>query len=169
MDLCVMPFPEHQTAWRTVAGIIAPRAPSCFEQGHPNVGYLFPDTVQAASDYYRRTSIFPIMHLLGIRRTLAERHAWLPAAVFKAFEQSKAVALAKLGDTSATKVTLPFVEEQLRAARALMGDDFWPYGLAPNRHVLERFLQRHHSEGLSSRLLAPEELFHPAALESHKI
>jgi 4,5-dihydroxyphthalate decarboxylase len=61
------------------------------------------------------------------------------------------------------------VEEQLRAARALMGEDFWSYGLAPNRHVLERFLARHHAEGLSARLLAPEELFHPAALESHRI
>ncbi|MBV9251355.1 MAG: ABC transporter substrate-binding protein, partial [Acetobacteraceae bacterium] len=107
--------------------------------------------------------------LLGVRRTLVERHPWLPAALLKAFERSKAVALDKLGDTSATKVTLPFVEEQLRAARTLMGEGFWSYGLAPNRHVLESFLRRHHAEGLSSRLLAPEELFHPSALETHKI
>ena len=66
-------------------------------------------------------------------------------------------------------MTLPFVEEQLLAARQLMGEDFWSYGLAPNRHVLERFLRHHHAEGLSSRLLAPEELFHPASLETHKI
>jgi 4,5-dihydroxyphthalate decarboxylase len=71
---------------------------------------------------------------------LAEKHPWLPVAVFKAFERSKTIALAKLGDTSATKVTLPFVEEQLRAARLLMGEDFWAYGLEPNRHVLTRFL-----------------------------
>ena len=64
---------------------------------------------------------------------------------------------------------MPFVEEQLRAARALMGEDFWSYGLEPNRAVLNRFLQRHHQEGLSSRLLAPEELFHPAVLELHRI
>lgn len=149
--------------------VIGPRAPSCFERGAPHVGYLFADPQAEAQAWFRRTHIFPIMHLLGIRKSLAERHPWLPAAVFKAFERSKSVALAKLGDTSATKVTLPFVEEQLRAARALMGDDFWPYGLEPNRHVLERFLQRHHAEGLSSRLLAPEELFHPAAFEAHKI
>ena len=66
-------------------------------------------------------------------------------------------------------MTLPFVEEQLRAARALMGEDFWPYGLEPNRAVLQRFLRRHHAESLSSRLLEPEELFHPASLEAHKI
>ncbi len=149
--------------------VIGPRAPSCFDQGHPDVGYLFPNPQQAATEWYRRTHLFPIMHTLGIRRSLAERHPWLPSAVVKAFERAKAVALARLGDTSATKVTLPFVEEQLRAARDLMGEDFWPYGLEPNQHVLQQFLRRHHEEGLSSRLLAPEELFHPASLETHKI
>lgn len=149
--------------------VIGPRAPSCFRDGHPHVGYLFPNPQAAASDWFRRTEIFPIMHLLGIRRTLADAHPWLPYAVLKAFEQSKAVALERLGDTSATKITLPFVEEQLSAARRLMGEDFWSYGLAPNRHVLERFLRQHHAEGLSSRLLSPEELFHPASLETHRI
>jgi 4,5-dihydroxyphthalate decarboxylase len=149
--------------------VIGPRAPSCFDRGHPNVGYLFPDPQRAGVEWYKRTQLFPIMHTLGIRRTLAEQHPWLPGAVMKAFEQSKAIALAKLGDTSATKVTMPFVEEQLRAARDLMGEDFWAYGLEPNRHVLTRFLARHYEEGLSSRLLKPEELFHPASLEAHKI
>jgi 4,5-dihydroxyphthalate decarboxylase len=149
--------------------VIGPRAPSCFKRGAPDVGYLFADPQAEAQDWYRRTRIFPIMHLLGIRRTLAERHPWLPAAVFKAFEQSKAVALARLGDTSATKVTLPFVEEQLRAARQLMGEDFWSYGLAANRHVLDAFLAAHHEQGLSERRLRPEELFHPSTHETHSI
>ena len=107
------------------------------------------------------------MHLLGIRRTLAEAHPWLPYAVVKAFEASKRIALERLGDTSATKVTLPFVEDQLDAARRLMGDDFWSYGLARNRDTLAAFLRQHHAEGLSSRLLSPEELFHPGAIETH--
>jgi 4,5-dihydroxyphthalate decarboxylase len=149
--------------------VIGPRAPSCFDRGHPDVGYLFADPHQTAADWYRRTGLFPIMHTLGICRPLAEKHPWLPVAVFKAFERSKAIALSKLGDTSAAKVTLPFVEDQLRAARLMMGDDFWPYGLEPNRSVLTRFLKRHHAEGLSARLLAPEDLFHPASLELHKI
>jgi 4,5-dihydroxyphthalate decarboxylase len=87
----------------------------------------------------------------------------------KAFEQAKARALAKLGDVAASKVTLPFIDEQLHAARRLMGDDFWSYGLAANRHVLEVFLQRHHAEGLSARLLSPEELFHPSTREVHRV
>ena len=149
--------------------VIGPRAPSCFDHGHPNVGMLFPDSQTAARDWYRRTRLFPIMHLLGIRRTLAEQNPWLPYAVVKAFGRAKSVAIAALNDTAAAKPTLPFVEEQVRAARALMGEDYWPYGLEANRHVLAAFLKRHHAEGLSSRLLAPEELFHPGAIETHKI
>ena len=79
------------------------------------------------------------------------------------------MAVANLSDTSATKVTLPFVEEQLSAARALMGQDFWSYGVAANRKVLETFLRHHHAQGLSSRLLKVEELFHPTTLESFKL
>ena len=152
-----------------IDALIGPRAPSCFDRRAPKIGYLFADPQREAADWYRRERMFPIMHTLGIRRTLAELHPFLPGAIVKAFEQSKAQALAALGDTAATKVTLPFVEEQLRAARSLMGDDFWAYGLEPNRRVLQRFLARHHQEGLSSRLLAPEDLFHPGSIETYKI
>jgi 4,5-dihydroxyphthalate decarboxylase len=151
-----------------IDGFMAPRPPF-IPGGNPHVGWLFADPTAAAKDYYRRTRIFPIMHMVGVRRTIAERHPWLPAAVLKAFAQAKAVALAKLSDTSATKVTLPFVEEQLKAARALMGEDFWSYGVAPNRHVIEAFLRHHHGQGLSPRPLAVEELFHPSTLEAHKV
>ncbi len=164
--------PEGKTISELLAegvidGFIAPRPPTTL--GHKNVGWLFSDPVAAAKDYYRRTGIFPIMHLIGIRRALAEQNPWLPAAVLKAFEQSKANALAHLSDTSATKVTLPFVEERLAEARELMGNDFWAYGLEPNRKVLETFLRHHHAQGLSSRLLKPEELFHPGTHETFKI
>jgi 4,5-dihydroxyphthalate decarboxylase len=152
-----------------IDALIGPRAPSCFDRGSPNVKYLFDNPHAAAVDWYRRTKLFPIMHTLGIRRTLVERHPWLPMSVMKAFEKSKALALARLTDTSATKVTLPFIEDQLRAARQLMGEDFWSYGFAANEHTMNRFLKRHHEEGLSSRLLDAKDLFHPASLESFVI
>jgi 4,5-dihydroxyphthalate decarboxylase len=152
-----------------IDGFIAPRPPYLVERGHPHIGWLFGDPTAAAQDWYRRTGIFPIMHLVGIRRTLAERHPWLPVAALKAFEQSKSVALAALSDTSATKVTLPFVEEMLKSARELMGDDFWSYGVAPNRKALTYFLSRHYAEGLSQRLVTVEELFHPAVYETFKL
>jgi 4,5-dihydroxyphthalate decarboxylase len=152
-----------------IDGFIAPRPPSFIERGHPDVGWLFRDPVAAAKEWYRRTGVFPIMHLIGLRRTLAEAHPWLPVAAFKAFEQSKIVALAALSDTSATKVTLPFVEETLKSVRELMGRDFWSYGVEPNRKALEFFLRHHHAQGLSSRLMTVEEMFHPSVYETFKL
>jgi 4,5-dihydroxyphthalate decarboxylase len=163
--------PEGSTISQLLAdgaidGFIAPRPPTV---PHPHIGWLFPDPTAAAKDYFRRTRIFPIMHLTGVRRELAERHPWLPAAVFKAFDQARAAGLAKLSDTSATKVTLPFVEEQLKATRELMGEDYWSYGVAPNRTVLETFLRHHHTQGLSPRLVSVDELFHPSTYEAFKV
>lgn len=152
-----------------IDGFIAPRPPSNMSEGTQNVGWLFRDPTAAAKDYFQRTGIFPIMHLIGIRRTLVEKYPFLPVAVFKAFEQSKAAALAALSDTSATKVTLPFIEERLKEARDLMGEDFWAYGVEPNRKTLESFLHHHHAQGLSPRLMKVEELFHPSVYETFKL
>jgi 4,5-dihydroxyphthalate decarboxylase len=170
-DIRIEDAPEGATLARLLAdgeidGVIGPRAPSPFDAGHPKISWLFPDPASAALDWYSRTRIFPIMHVIGIRRSLAERYPFLPATLAKAFEASKKVALDALGDTSASKVTLPLVDEHLRRVRQLMGHDFWPYGVDANRVTLKAFLQAHHAQGLSSRELMPEELFHPSALES---
>ncbi len=69
-----------------IDGFIAPRPPSFMSEHTKNVGWLFADPTAAAKDYFRRTGIFPIMHLIGIRRTLVEKFPYLPVAVFKAFE-----------------------------------------------------------------------------------
>ena len=133
-----------------IDGFIAPRPPAVQSNEYR---LAVPRSGAAAKDYFKRTNIFPIMHLIGIRRALAERHPWLPAAVLKAFEQSKAAATAHLWDPSATKVTLPFVEERVAEASALMGEDYWSYGVEANRKALETFLKHHHAQGLSSRLV----------------
>ncbi len=152
-----------------IDALIAPRSPSCFDGGAPHVGWLFPDPAAAAADWFKRTGIFPIMHVLGIRRSLVEQHPWLPGACLKAFEQAKTLAVERLSDVSAAKVTLPFLEDNLRAAQRLMGKDFWPYGLEQNRVTLDSFLDHHHRQGLSPRRLAPEDLFDPSTIESFRI
>lgn len=149
-----------------IDGFIGPRWPRCFHDGHPNVGRLFPDPAAAAAEYYQRTRIFPIMHVLGVRRTLAAAHPWLPGALTKAFAEAKRLAEEALADTSAPKVTMAFVEDALERSRALLGSDPWSYGLDGNAHVLEAFLAQHHAQGLSPRRVELEELFHPAALET---
>jgi 4,5-dihydroxyphthalate decarboxylase len=83
--------------------------------------------------------------------------------------RGKQIALDRLAETSSSRVTLPFVEEQLRRARERMGADFWSYGLPANRHVLETFLQHHHAQGLSSRVIKVEELFHSSTFETFKL
>ena len=152
-----------------IDGFVGPRAPQCFADGHPQVGRLWTDTIAAAEDYFRRTRVFPIMHVLGLRRELAEQHRWLPGALLKGFTEAKRIAEAALADTSATKVTMPFVEDTLDRAHRLMGDDPWSYGLAPNAHVLDRFLDYHHAQGLSPRRVQVEELFDPASIDEFSL
>jgi 4,5-dihydroxyphthalate decarboxylase len=167
--------PPHRTLSQLLSageidGIVSPRFPSCFERGEPNIGWLFDNPQQEAEAWFGRTRIFPIMHIIGIRRSLVERHPWLPATLLKAFSASKARALEQLSDVSASKVTLPFVEAQLVRARTLMGADFWSYGWdEANRRTLDMFLRHHHEQGLSQRRLSAEELFHPAALETYRV
>jgi len=150
-------------------GYIAPRPPAGAALRNPNVGWLFDDPTAAAKDYFRRTGIFPIMHVVGIKKALAAQHPWLPGAVLKAYTQAKAAALEQLSDTSAAKVTLPFVEEQLKAARETMGEDFWSYGVAQNLRTLQAFVRHHLAQGLSARQVAVEDLFHPATYETFSI
>lgn len=173
-DVTVEAAPEGATlnamlAEGAIDGFVGPRWPRCFAEGHPHVGRLFRDSVGAAEDYYRRTRIFPIMHVLGLRRTLAERHPWLPAALVKAFAEAKRLAQEALQDTSATKVTMPFVEDNLNRAQALMGQDPWTYGVGANAHVLDTFLDYHAGQGLSPRRVGIDELFHPSTLEAYSL
>ncbi|CAK7041223.1 4,5-dihydroxyphthalate decarboxylase [Kerstersia gyiorum] len=152
-----------------IDAFMGPRAPTSFQPGNPALRWLFDDPTAEALAFHERTGIFPIMHLLGVRKELAAAHPWLPVALQKAFTLSRDMALDALADTSATKVTLPFVEEQLRRAHEFMGQDFWRYGLDGNQDALTYFLRHHHAQGLSQRQVALDELFHPATLESYRI
>lgn len=174
-DVKVEPAPEGATLNQMlmdgkIDGFIGPRWPRCFAEGHPHVDRLFRDSVGAAEDYYRRTGIFPIMHVLGVRRALADEHPWLPGALLKAFTEAKRLAQEALRDTSATKVTMPFVEDVLGRAQATMGADPWTYGLTDaNAHVLDTFLGYHAAQGLSPRRVAVHELFHPSTVEAYSL
>ena len=152
-----------------IDGFIAPRAPDIPLEEYKNIGWLFDDPQEAATEYYRKTKIFPIMHILGVRRELAERHRWLPSAVLKAFSESKELAIERLGEMSACKITMPFVDERLQKDRMLMGQDFWPYGIKKNEHVLNAFFAAHHAQGLSKRVVAINEMFEDGVQESFRI
>jgi len=145
------------------------RAPSTFHTRPQDVRRLFPDYVAVERDYFARTRVFPIMHTVVIRRELYERHRWCARELYKAFVRAQAVTYRDLAETAAHKAMLPWLTAHVEDARRTLGEDWWAYGLEPNRHVLETFLRYHHEQGLSKRRFAPEELFAPETLEAFKV
>ena len=145
------------------------RAPSTFYTEPDRVRRLFPDFIDRERDYFRRTRIFPIMHVVALRRSLWQANPWMAQSLFKAFVASQRITYDGLRETAALKTMLPWQTSVVEDTRREMGDDWWPYGLEPNRHVLETFLRYHHEQGLSKRRLTPEELFAPQTLETFRI
>jgi 4,5-dihydroxyphthalate decarboxylase len=145
------------------------RAPSSFLAGKSHIRRLFPDTRKAEQDYYKKTGLFPIMHLIGIRRSLAEKYPWMPASLFKAFNEAKALALADLHDVNALLVTLPWLEAETVATERLMGRDFWRYGVKENLKEIEALTQYSFEQGLGSRKVDVSELFAPSTYEMSKV
>ncbi|MEA2177080.1 MAG: 4,5-dihydroxyphthalate decarboxylase [Solirubrobacteraceae bacterium] len=147
-----------------IDAIQAPREPSTL--GAPGVGRLFEDFRAVEETYAQETGIFPIMHVVVLRRELHEEHPWLAGSLQKAFTAARDLAYAALRDVGALSTLLPWQISEMQRTQALLGDDWWAYGLDANRHVLDTFLRYHHEQGLSPRRVSPEELFAPSALEA---
>jgi 4,5-dihydroxyphthalate decarboxylase len=168
-DTELKPIPDSENlSDHLVAGkidaLIAYTPPKCFKQGAPNVHRLFPDHVSAERDYYARTGVFPIMHVIAIRRDLAS-DAKLCNAVCDAFEQAKRLAFAALETYAALSVALPWPFDALREARALMGNDYWPYGVEKNRAAIAAVARYSESQGLARRVLTMPEMFAESTLD----
>jgi 4,5-dihydroxyphthalate decarboxylase len=144
------------------------RAPSSFGKSD-KVLRLFPDFQTVEQEYFKKTKIFPTMHIIAIRRELYEQHRWVAQSLYKAFLTAQREAYEQLHDMAALKTMLPWLVRHVEETEQLMGRDFWPYGLEPNLHTLSTFLRYHHEQGLSKRLLEPKELFAPETFESFKI
>jgi 4,5-dihydroxyphthalate decarboxylase len=145
------------------------RMPSSYLSGGGRVRRLFEDYREVEQDYFRKTRIFPIMHTVVIRRESYERNRWTARSLFKAFVEAQRRAYDELYVTAALKAMLPWLTAHVEETRSLMGDDYWPYGFAANRAVLSTFLRYHQEQGLSKRLLAPEELFAPETMEAFRV
>jgi ABC-type nitrate/sulfonate/bicarbonate transport system substrate-binding protein len=146
--------------------LYTPRIPGPFVARDPRVRRLFDDVVAAERAYYAATRIFPIMHVVVIRRDVYERYPWVAQSLYKAFVLARDDARERLYDSSALRVMLPWLNQHLEEAQRLLGADYWSYGLTANHDVLATFLRYHHQQGLSGRRLRPEELFAPESVES---
>lgn len=145
------------------------RMPSSFLKGGGRVVRLFEDYEQVERNYFRETAIFPIMHTVAIRRDVYEANRWIARSLMKALEESQRRTYEDLYETAALKVMLPWLTSHVEQVRREMGEDFWPYGFEKNKATLGTFLRYHFEQGLSKRLLTPEELFAPESLEAFKI
>lgn len=167
----IEPIGREQTLSQMLASgqidaLYIPRIPRPFAQGDPRVQRLFPDVIAAEKAYFEASGIFPIMHVVVVRRDIYQAYPWVAQSLYKAFTLAKDQVFDHLYDSSALRFMLPWLNSHLEEARQLLGEDYWSYGLQANREVLDTFLRYHHEQGLSSRLLEAEELFAPEATES---
>jgi len=142
--------------------IYSPRAPSSGRR-------LFADFPAVERAYYEANGIFPIMHVLAIRKDVYEANRWIARSLFKAFSAARDEAIEALRETAALKVSLPWTLAHAEEARALMGDDYWSYGVDANRHVLEKFLEYARDQSLASADESVDALFAPETLEEFAI
>ena len=165
-----VPRPDRSLNAMLLAGEIdaamSAHPPEAFERGDTRIVRLFPNYRQVEEAYLRKTGIFPIMHAIAIRRDVVDRHPWMAMNLFKAFEEAKRRSLARVLDTTAPRVPIPWCYAHSEEAGALFGNsDVWPYGIERNRTTLEPFLRFAHEQGVCHRLLRVEELF-PASLQT---
>lgn len=151
-----------------VDALISAIRPSCWGKA-TNVVRLFPNYRAAEEEYFRQTGIFPIMHLLGVRKDMVEKYPWLPASVFKAFDIAKSVCMSDLEEFGTLNVTLPWLLPELEVTKERMGENFWPYGIEPNRKPLETMIRYAYEQGLISHQLTVDELFARSAHSQVKV
>ena len=152
-----------------IDAMYTPRAPSSFIRGTGKVRRLFQDYAAVEREYYQRTKIFPIMHVVAIRRDVYEKNPWVAQSLYKGFAQAQRFAYQDLHETAALKYMLPWLVQHVDETEKLMGKDFWQYGLEPNVEGLRTFLRYSFEQGLAKRQLNPRDLFAPETLETFKI
>ena len=149
--------------------LMTARAPTAFVEGRPHIGRLFPDYRAVERAYYEKTGLFPIMHLIGVKKELAARYPWLPGSLYKAFLAAKQIALDEVRQVAALNVTLPWVEAEALETQALMGADYWRYGIKECAYEIETITRYSYDQGLSARRLTAADLFAPSTFEISKI
>jgi len=152
-----------------IDALVSARAPSCLGRS-PHVARLFPDFRTVEKAYFKKTGIFPMMHVVGVRKSLLDAHPWLGTSVYKAFVQAKDLAYPELTQMAALKIALPWLGQEVQETIALMGPDFWAYGAKENQAALDAFLQYHHEQGLSGKArFAAKDIFIPSTLEISRL
>ncbi len=172
IELESLPVDQTLSQWLKdgkLDALVTAREPSCFLDGTPDIGRLFPDYPAVEAAYFEKTKMFPIMHLIGIRRSIYEKHPWVAVNVYNAFLRAKALAYDELGRIGHLQATLPWPVAAFDQARRVMGGDFWSYGAQANAAEISAMTRYSHDQGLSQRLLSAEDLFAPSTFDLSKV
>ena len=149
---------EMLAAHEIDCAIIA-RPPTCFLEGHPDVVRLFPDYLEMEEQYYARTRVWPIMHVIAMKRSIVDAHPWVARNLYNAFLESKRRSLERILDPAVSRYPVPWLATYARKMRGLFGDDLFPYGIEENRPAWEQMALYAHQQGIAQRLLTPEDMF----------
>jgi 4,5-dihydroxyphthalate decarboxylase len=152
-----------------IDALYSPRTPAPFTEGRPEVRRLFPDFRTAEAAYFGLTGIFPIMHVIALRRDVYQANRWLARSMVKAFEAARADALRGIDETAALRYMLPWLADEVARTRAVLGADYWTYGAEPNRHTIETLVGYSHDQGLARRRFRLDELFPPETLDEVRV
>jgi 4,5-dihydroxyphthalate decarboxylase len=152
-----------------IAALLTARKPPSFAAESPKVKRLFPNFKEEEIAYYKKTKIFPIMHTIVIKREIYHQHPWIAQTLFNAFAQAKEKCYREMDEAAALKYTLPWLLSEVEEEKAILGEDFWPYGIEPNRPTLEALVQYSHEQGLAARIMKLEELFPPETFDQYSL
>jgi len=152
-----------------IDGMLAPKPPQAFVEGHPDLVRLFPDFEAAERAWHGRTGFFPIMHLIAIRKDRVEADPDLPARLYAGALEARDIAMDRLRAVwlgNSNRLTLPWLGATMERTVAALGDDWWPYGFRRNAAELDAICRYSVEQHLAPRRVAPEELFHPCVLDT---
>lgn len=152
-----------------IDAIIAPHPPRGCTDGSGDVVRLFSDPRAAEQDYFLRTGIFPIMHVIVLRSDVHERYPWAAANLFTAFDEAKQRSLQRMLDANAPRTPIPWAAAHAQDTQGAFGPDPWPYGVEANRVTIEAFLEYAVEQGVCARPLTAEELFAPQVRDFFRV
>ena len=135
------------------------RVPDTFTNGGGKIARLFPEYRAEEASYFRETGIFPIMHVIAMRRALFERYPWVAMNLFKAFEEAKERSLERINDLTASRLPVPWSAAIVEKCGKDFGADPFPYGVERNRKTLDAFCRFAHDQGVTAQRLTPDDLF----------
>ena len=148
---------------------IIARPPTCFLQGHPDIARLYPNFVEMEEEYFKRTKVYPIMHIIAVQKHIIDKNPWVARNLYNAFLESKRRSVERLLDPAVSRYPLAWLPAYARKMRDMFGGDPFPYGIEENRPTWEQMLRYTHEQGIAHRRAKPEEIFPKGIMTSVKV